>query len=129
MFDKLEISRMAHAMARHAMVRQGAIAQNVANADTPGYKAVDAGSFAEIYRQQDGFQARVTRAGHLNLPDAVPTFEVRARTVPGNQSPNGNTVSLETEMLKGAEVRQEFDLALAIAKSTGGILRASLGRR
>jgi len=129
MFEKLEISRMAHALASHAMVRQGAIAQNVANADTPGYKAVDAGAFAAAYKEQDGFQARATRAGHLNQPDANPGFALSNRKVPGNQSPNGNTVSLETEMLNSAEVRQQYDMALAIAKMTSGIVRSSLGRR
>ena len=38
MFADLDIFRLAHAMARHAGSRQSVIAQNIANADTPGYR-------------------------------------------------------------------------------------------
>ena len=50
MFGKIELMDMAQAMARHAAQRQNVIAGNVANADTPGYKARDLTSFAESYR-------------------------------------------------------------------------------
>lgn len=129
MFERLEISREAYALATHAMTRQAAISANVANADTPEYQATDLPDFATAYREGVGLQPLATRVGHLARPDPEQTFELAARKIPGNQSPNGNTVSLETELMKGAEVRQAYDMALAIAKSTSGILRSSLGRR
>ena len=43
-------------------------------------------------------------------------------------SPNGNTVSLEAEMLKSIEAKREHDRALAIYKSALSVLRISLGR-
>ena len=129
MFEKLEISRMAHAMASHALTRQAAISRNVANADTPGYKAVDTAPFAASYAEQGGLQPRATRAGHLTTPETAPRLALVPRQTPGDQSPNGNTVSLETEMMNAAQVRQQYDLALAISKTTTSILRTSLGRR
>lgn len=129
MFERLEISREAYALATHAMTRQAAISANVANADTPKYQATDLPDFAAVYGTDDGFQPLATRTRHLARPSSGQTFELAARTIPGNQSPNGNTVSLETELMKGAEVRQAYDLALAIAKSAGSIVRSSLGRR
>ena len=45
MFEKLELTRMAQALAAHAGARMAVIAQNVANADTPGYKAKDLPDF------------------------------------------------------------------------------------
>ena len=48
MFEKLEIFRMAHAMSVHAGARQSVVAQNIANADTPGYAARDVRPFKEI---------------------------------------------------------------------------------
>ncbi|MFT4149085.1 MAG: flagellar basal body protein [Paracoccaceae bacterium] len=109
MFEKLEITRMAQALSAHAGARLGLIAQNVANADTPGYKAKDLPDFASVWRDGGNDQA-VTR------------------NAPGDASPDGNTVSLEHEMLAAADVRQSNEMALAIYRSTSDILRASLGR-
>ena len=47
---------------------------------------------------------------------------------PGDASPNGNTVSLETEMIKATEVRQQHDLALATYRGGLDLLRTALGR-
>ena len=129
MFERLEISREAFALATHAMTRQGAISANIANADTPGYRAVDAADFAATLEGGGRLQPVATRATHLARPDAEQSFTVAARRSPGTESPNGNTVSLENEMVKAADVRQSYDMALAIAKATTGILRTSLGRR
>ena len=46
----------------------------------------------------------------------------------GADSPNGNTVSLEQEMVKMADVRKDHEMALAIYRNASGILRASLGK-
>lgn len=125
MFGKIELMDMAQAMARHAAQRQNVIAGNVANADTPGYKARDLSSFAESYRADTSL--RGTRAGHIT--EAAARTEARIRTEPGTASPNGNTVSLEDEMVRGLEVKRQHDLALTIYKTSLGILRTSLGRR
>ena len=129
MFEKLEIFRMAHAMATHAGARQAVVARNMANADTPGYVARDITPFAEAYRiEQGGFSLRATRTTHLGAAaqGARPeSFEVRGET----QDPNGNSVSLEREMLRAVEVKREHDRAIAIYRSSLTILRAAAGRR
>jgi len=124
MFEKLELTRMAQGLASHAGARLGVVAANVAHADSPGYKARDLPAFAETYA--DGAQMRVTRDGHLGASEAG-TAEARIVSSPG--SPNGNSVSLETEMVRGVEVRQQHEMALAIYRNTSEIIRTSLGRR
>jgi flagellar basal-body rod protein FlgB len=125
MFENLELTRMANAMAERAGARMGVIAQNVANADTPGFKAMDLPSFAETY--QDSVDAmRATRPGHLTADDGART-PIAHRTK-GSGAPNGNTVSLEQEMVKTATIRQDHEMALAIYRNTTDILRASLGK-
>lgn len=123
MFEKLELTRMAQALAAHAGARLGVIAQNVANADTPGYKAQDLPDFAEVW--QDSGDLKATRPGHLTT---ATMGEARPAVVPGDASPDGNTVSLERQMVAGVEVRQSHEMALAVYRSTSEILRASLGR-
>ncbi|SIO49900.1 flagellar basal-body rod protein FlgB [Rhodovulum sp. ES.010] len=128
MFDKLEIFRMAQGLATHAGARQTVIARNVANADTPGYRARDIADFTETYRQSDDSMAlRTTRAGHIAAADSGSRS---AEVVSGHGvgEPNGNTVSLEEEMLKAAEVKSKHNLALAVYKSSLNVLRTSIGR-
>ena len=135
MFEKLEVVRMAQAMASYAGTRQEVIARNVANADTPGYKAMDLPDFAETY-QSGGLPMRATRAGHFgaghlgagHMGSGTQAPDLIARAGHGAASPNGNTVSIETEMVKAVEVRQQHDMALSIYRSSSKILRAALGK-
>ena len=127
MFEKLTVFQMAQSMARQASLRQGAIATNMANADTPGYRARDVAPFAETYRAEQGSPMRATRSGHLGAGGDYRVATVQEREADAT-SPNGNQVSLEDEMVKAVEVKRDHDRALAIYKSSLNILRASLGR-
>ena len=128
MFKDLTVFRMAYGMARHAGTRQAAIARNIANADTPGYRAQDVTPWPEMLKQGAGATVqRATREGHLNgQPD--PLTPVIHEVSTGYSDPNGNRVSLEQEMLKAVEVKREHDVATAVYRSSLTILRASLGR-
>jgi flagellar basal-body rod protein FlgB len=126
MFEKLELTRMAQALSAHAGQRLGLIARNVANADTPGYRAVDLPDFARAYQDYGGSGMRATRPAHFGGQTAGPDPVARHSITAAN--PNGNTVSLETEMVTSAEVRQSHQMALAIYRSTSDIIRTSLGR-
>lgn len=127
MLESLSITRMAEALADHASSRLNLIARNIAQADTPGYKAMDLPDFAKVYEDQSTNGMRATRPGHftsaMNASEPVPQAAV------GEASPDGNTVSVEKEMVKSAEVRQDHDMALAVYSSARDILRASLGRK
>jgi len=116
MFDRLEIFDLAGTRARHAAARQAVVAQNIANADTPGYRARDINDFSETLR------AMRTRTGS---DGALP---IRTMDAGGPASPNGNTVSLELEMLRGIEAQRAHSRALRVYGSAMTILRASIGR-
>lgn len=129
MFAKPQVMEIAAARAAHAALRQSAIAGNVANADTPAYRAQDVADFESIWRDTSGAGLRHTRAGHVGGADAPVAGQVTTRPQPGSLSPNGNDVSLETEMVAAATVKKDHDLALAVYRTSLDILRASLGRR
>lgn len=128
MYDSIEILRMAQSLASHASARQARIAANVANADTPNYHAQDVKSFRESYEgppEQSGL--RMTRANHqMSAPSGRMSVEQVDR--PGPSDPNGNTVSIATEVMHATEVRHAHDMALAVYRSSLNILRSSLGR-
>ncbi|MEM9550345.1 MAG: FlgB family protein [Pseudomonadota bacterium] len=129
MFKSLDVFKMSHAMAVHAGTRQAAISQNVANADTPGYRAQDVTPFAQFYNADDtpgSGRLKATRAGHIDaLGGQLGGQERRPEQIP---DPNDNAVSLELEMVKAVEVKRQHDRAVAVYKSHLGLLRTALGR-
>ncbi|WP_187431662.1 hypothetical protein ROLI_038030 [Roseobacter fucihabitans] len=131
MFENLEVFKISHAMAVHAGQKQAIAAQNVANSDTPEYKAQDLAPFAETYQNnmanRDMSGQRATRDKHLNgAPNGSSATPINDETAVA--SPNGNTVSLEGEMLKSLGAKRQHDRALAIYKSSLNILRTTLRR-
>ncbi len=129
MFDKIAIMRMAHGLASHAAERQAVIARNIANADTPGYRTLDIPSFADTFDPARSGQLRITRPGHIGADGQASRLQhQRASATATESAPNGNSVSLEMEMVKSTEARRAHDLALAVYSSSLDILRTSLGR-
>jgi flagellar basal-body rod protein FlgB len=125
----LNVLNLASALTRHATARQRVIAENVAHADTPGYKARDVVDFATMLEDRiPAFDGRATRPGHLDFGAVSGGVALRETTVLGAESPNGNTVSLEDQMMRAAQVRQDFDLATGVYRKSMDILRMSLGK-
>ena len=127
MFENLDVFKMSAALAQHAGRRQAITAQNVANADTPGYVARDLVDFKTVYAADSPRAGqRATRARHMHGVDQGQTAPV-IRT-PGDGSPNGNQVSLETEILKSVEAKRQHGRAVAIYKSSLSVLRSTLSK-
>ncbi len=126
MFENLDIFRMSAAMARHAGKQQAVVAQNVANADTPGYGAREMPDFKASYLPADTSGAqRATRTRHLHgSTDGAGLPAVQ--DVREQSSPNGNQISLETEILKSVDAKRQHDRALAIYKTSIAVLRSTL---
>lgn len=129
MFENIDVFRIAHAMSKHAAARQTVIAQNMANTDTPGYAAKDVTPFqAQFESVSAQFVPRATRATHLSGMSNGQLFTVSER--PGAETdPNGNSVSIESEMVFAIDTKRAHDRALAIYRSSLGILRQAIGRR
>ena len=124
MIQNMTIFQLASGLASHASERQALTAQNIANADTPGYRARDMVAFEDSFAAESALGMRGTRSGH---------FSSRSETVfasPfGVESPNGNAVSLEAEMIRSADIRQQHDMAIGIYQKSLQILRTSMGRK
>ncbi|QQA42984.1 FlgB family protein [Pelagovum pacificum] len=121
MYENLTVMRTSAAMAEHAAQRQTLTAQNIANADTPGYIARQLPPFRDF--AEGGLAPRASRSGHqaMKAPEATPT-----RAEP---APNGNAVSIEVEMVNAVEIQREHVQALAIYKHAMDVLRLSIGRK
>lgn len=112
--------------------RQGVLAENVANADTPLYRARDMEAFELPERtsvpKPGAVVAVRTDAAHFASTgddprwrhEKVPTFEVK---------PAGNSVVLEEEMMKVTQTQIDYQLATSLYTRSIGLLKTALGRR
>ncbi|MEM8699541.1 MAG: hypothetical protein AAGF44_10245, partial [Pseudomonadota bacterium] len=117
------------------------VTDNIANADTPRFKAKDVRPFADIYQApgtdlpRPHFIPASTRPGHTSGVElasggaGLPGMEALEITKVGASSTSGNTVSLEDQMVRGAEAKITHDMALGVMRKSMEMLRATLGRR
>lgn len=132
MFQKLEIFQMAHGMASHAGRLQVVAAQNMANADTPGYEAKTLTPFKKLLSTSTDSQSqRATRSAHLNgVAEGNSVVQTASVSIDetAQSDPNGNSVAIEDEILRAVDAKRQHDRALAIYRSSLNILRSSIGR-
>lgn len=130
MFGQIEIFQLASGLARHSSSRQATIAGNIANADTPGYRAADIKPFTESYRSADAARdvsagLYSSRSGHMSSQNAA-RLEIEQIDRPSGASPSGNTVSLEVEMVNAVEAHRTHNRAVTVYQNALEILRSSL---
>jgi flagellar basal-body rod protein FlgB len=121
----LSAARLAHASQRNAV-----IARNVAHADTPGFRAQDVAAFDFGHTvAAAAAQPKATRPGHAvgSTPLGRPEAEVRDAQAT-DEAPNGNTVSLEEQMVLATETRGDFELAATLYAKHLALLRMAIGR-
>lgn len=105
--------------------RQRVVAQNVANADTPGYAARDLKvptDFAQAMRAGGGLPVARTHAAHIAPRTDMARFT--SRTAPDSETTlDGNSVVVEEQMLKMAESRMAYDAAIGLYQKSMTMLR------
>ena len=100
------------ALLLHAQ-RIGVLATNMANADTPNYKARDI-DFSEVLGRTDGgsLSLRATQAAHITIPDGeLPAGDLKYRN-PYQASLDGNTVEMPVEQAAFAENNVRYQASL-----------------
>ena len=127
MFEMPQVMRDAQALARYAGAAQTQSAKNMANADTPGYRASELQSFSDVMggRSRDGVQMARRHPAHLLGPREA-SFAVRNTSDPVDL--NGNSVSIETEMVRAARAQSQHTTAMTVYKASLDIMRTALGR-
>ncbi|MEL6093892.1 flagellar basal body rod protein FlgB [Bartonella schoenbuchensis] len=114
--DSVNLFDIANKQADWLTVRQKAIASNVANANTPGYKARDVQDFPTVLQNQTISMA-VTNVRHIDLTDnGMEAQAIRSENIM-EITHSGNNVDLEEEMRKGGEVNREMSLNTSIVKA------------
>ncbi|MES2906501.1 MAG: flagellar basal body protein [Pseudomonadota bacterium] len=110
--------------------RQNVLAENVANADVPGYRGQDV---AEVkFNVPVSLGPQRTNPMHIGAGGATGD---QADLFNRNDSqifeitPQGNSVSLEDEMIKVGQNQQDYQAVAGLYQSSLGLLRTALGKR
>ena len=106
--------------------RQSVLAQNIANANTPGYKPHDLKSFSATLDGANAVAPVRTQPNHLAGTVAEASNEVVDRT--HTQSPDGNAVALDEQLVKVADTDTTHALVTTIYKAYLGMFNTALGR-
>ena len=104
--------------------RQQVLAQNIANASTPDYKARDLSPFQSSLAEQ-GVAVMQTDPGHL--PGLHSPAEGREQPSHG-KAPDGNTISMEEQLGKVADTSSNQELVTSLYRKYQSMFRTVLGR-
>lgn len=114
--------------------RQKVLAQNIANANTPEYRAKDLRKLDFSQQVKDimdpQVQVAMTDPRHLSgtLPTRGPFYE-DSHGKPFEESIDGNRVVLEEQMEKVGSVKGEYTLALNLFQKNVKMLKTALGKQ
>ncbi len=108
--------------------RQRVLSQNIANADSPGYRPSDMQPFAKVLSRSVAEPAmRLTNANHLpgtRHQDGRVVKEPRS----AERDPSGNAVSLEREAMRVADTDTAHATALSVRRRYMNMFMTALRR-
>ena len=118
--------------------RQRVIAQNIANSETPGFKAreVAAPNFSSLLSAQESGKPAVARP-RIALTSGMTSLgahQIMAGNVVADRDvsetkPDGNNVVLEDQLLKMGQVQADFATMTSLYRKQMGLLKAAIGRQ
>lgn len=123
---------------KHLSVRQEVVAANIAHANTPGYRARDVSTpdFAGLVgetRKAGKAEIGVPRVAVSATMTALGAKPVKAGEVRRGDNgyevkESGNTVILEEELMKMAQVQMDYAAMTNLYRKQAGLLKIALGR-
>lgn len=112
--------------------RQGLLAENIANAATPGYRGRDLAEFDFSTMVRDSQVNRVSAAttNPMHIASANSGSTVFGEAPAGNFeiTPNGNGVVLEDQMTKITANQMDYQAATSLYSRSVRLLKTALGR-
>jgi len=112
--------------------RQDVLSQNVANADTPRYVARDlkAQEFSDALKKVTGpsTSMTVTNVRHIGLSNTRHGQFEDLESPDIESSPTGNSVSLETQMIKVSDTQAQFAAAANLYAKAMTMMKTAIGR-
>lgn len=132
-FSKIKIFSMMQTKMGHLSERQDILARNIANADTPGYRAKDLKEldFKNMVNVESRrLQMRATDPSHQKPRESnTQDFrEVQQRDT-YDVTPMKNHVVIEEQMMKVAETKLQYDMTTNLYKKMSDMFKVAIGNR
>jgi len=111
--------------------RQEILAQNIANADTPGYRPNDLRpqKFRDLlHRTGPGLKLSKTSAGHIEQQRRNIQFRAEQEKEPYETAPDGNAVVVEEQLMKVSETQGNYRLATNLYAKHVRMFKIALGK-
>lgn len=121
---------------KHLADRQRVIAQNIANSETPGFKAREMREpdFSTLLPKDAGKPAvarpSVTLSSGMSALGAHQTMggSIMLDADTSETKPDGNNVALEDQLLKMGQIQADFATMAGLYRKQLGLLKAAIGR-
>lgn len=113
--------------------RQRVISQNIANADTPGYKPqdllpVDFNTVLRDVTQTNGVRVETTDGMHMPRPLKIDDAKERKQKETYEVAPAGNAVIMEEQLIKANQTVSDYTLMTNIYQKQVQMMKTALGR-
>ncbi len=131
-FAKLELFAAMRERMDYLSERQTLIAQNIANANTPGYQARDLRpvDFADLVaRRYRNLKLEQTSPMHIGAPPPETDFQTLNKRKGFETTIMGNNVVLEEEMKKMSDVNMDYQSTTNLYRKTMDMFRLAGGGR
>ena len=118
---------------RWHQTRQGLLAENVANAETPGYRGRDLAQY-DLAENNGSFSSATvtttaTQPNHFSVSSSADAAFGAQRMANFEITPEGNGVTLEDEMMKVTTNLMDYQAATGLYTKSIKILKTALGRQ
>lgn len=125
----IQLFALASKQAEWLSVRQEVVATNIANANTPQYRAKDVASFDAVLDNTTMRMARTNAAhfGDSSLSNNVKVEDAALNDEIGIQE-SGNTVALSKELSKAGEIKRQYELSANLVKSFNSMMLLTVKR-
>lgn len=123
--ESISFFKTASQRIQWASERQKVIGGNIANANTPGYKAREVSPFEQMLARAPTGVLAVTHDRHLSGVQRGPV-DARVDPTAWEESLDGNTVVLEQQAIRSNEAFEQFALATRAYKKGHELLSLAL---
>lgn len=131
--QNIPLLRAMNAKMQYLEKRNEVVSQNIANADTPKYRArdltpVDFGTVLKKLTDSNRVSLETTHPGHMPNPNAIERTRNQKQKITYEVAPAENAVILEEQMVKATEINMDFNLLTNLMRKQSGMIRTALGR-
>ncbi|MBB3592509.1 MULTISPECIES: flagellar basal body rod protein FlgB [unclassified Rhizobium] len=116
----IQLFDLASKQAEWLTIRQEVVAGNIANANTPKFRAKDVTPFQAVLDQSDVTMTR-TNPMHLSGNDFSTSGDIDVKDAALDQEigvqESGNTVGVAEELSKSGEIKRQYDLNTSLVSS------------